>query len=521
MTTSLDGGRYRLAYRRAKPTMRRRNRAPHRGSRRGSAFTQIASLLALSLYAGHCDDAVAQTADPIKEEQRNEGVALGEQAANEPPAEPTQLLTFSGEIGVTRFYYRNYFHSSQESRDIALGGNVIVHTAQLAGFSAGAGLYFGQTLGLYDRRSPGYNTELASADGNRTTLRQGYLQFQSERLLVRAGRQLIQTPFATQDYFTFHPRAFNGFAARYDVIGKSGPATDVSAMSLDTSTAKLSVMVTRMYDYAGRFADGFTKGSEVSAGHETRGFWAAGVRYNGQIGPSKLVAQAWYYDYIDYARLAYGHVAWRSPAGQDREFIAAFQAVRQWNSSGNGRELAIITNGNATSVDAQIYGASIGARSGGTTFSLIGNYAPRKRGAFRNGALLQPYTMIPYTLLTDTLQTGVAEGGPGYAYGANVTFKALQGRFSSSISAVRYKARYGFGKDYYTYKGPLGFGGTEAIPNQKSWAVDAINNLDLSKTLKGLSASYVLGIAHTENRPGYPHYDNPFVISRFYIKWAF
>lgn len=481
-----------------------------------------AGIMLILSMALHPVAAAAQTADPIKESARTEELSLGETAPREKVAASAEpIIKISGEIGLTNFDYRQYFHTPQDSHDLAIGGNLIAHTASLAGFSAGAGVYVGQTLGLQDRSSPSYNPELASPDGNRTSLRQAYVQYQSGRLLVRAGRQLVQTPFATQDYFTFHPRAFSGFAARYDLLGDTGKGVEVGAMSLDTSPARLSVMAIRMYDFAGRFVDGFTSGSEVSGGRPTRGFAALGMRYNGGIGTTKLVAQSWYYDFIDYARLAYGHVAVRAPIATDREFVAAVQAFRQWNSSGNGRSLADATDGVVRSVDAQIYGASAGSRVGNVTVSAIGNYAPAAPGAFRNGGALQPYTMIPYTLFSDTLQTGVAELGPGYGYGINVTLKAFKGKFSSSLSAVRYKARYGFGKDVYTYRGPLGFGGLEATPNQHSWALDAINILDMSNIAKGLSSSYVLGIAHTDNGTTLRRYDNPFVISRFYLKWAF
>ncbi len=517
MTMSLDRDRKRASARRPADD---RPAGPETALARMRA---CAPGFALALSIGlHPMPAGAQTADPIKESARTEELSLGETAPRETVAPSTDpLVKFSGEIGLTNFDYRQYFHTPQDPHDLAIGGNIIAHTAEFAGFSAGAGLYVGQTLGLENRRSSDYNPELASPDGNRTTLRQAYAQYQSGRLLVRAGRQLVQTPFATQDYFTFHPRAYSGFAARYDILGDTGKAVEVGAMSLDTSPAKLSVMAMRMYDFAGRFVDGFTSGSEVSGGRPTRGFLALGVRYNGGIGTTKLVAQSWYYDFIDYARLAYGHVAVRSPIAADREFVAAVQAFRQWNSSGDGRSLADATDGVVRSVDAQIYGASVGSRVGNVTVSAIGNFAPTARGAFRNGGALQPYSMIPYTLFTDTLQTGVAELGPGYGYGVNVTFKALKGRFSSSLSAVRYKARFGYGKDVYTYGGPLGFGGLEATPNQDSWALDAINILDMSNIVKGLSGSYVLGIAHTEKGMTARRYANPFVISRAYLKLAF
>jgi hypothetical protein len=486
-----------------------------------TSISAFASAFALILV-GQASYAAAQTAQPVNGEVKKQQPAGGIDAVNPPRVEKgIPLITISGDVSLRNYNNVNNFNHPQDQFVFAGGGHVIARTAEFAGFSGALGVYASQSLNIVGNDGRFFNIELTGPTGNQTSVREGYLQYRSDKFVVRGGRQLLQTPFASQDYYTFHPRAFEGLAASYNVIGGGKEDLASGAMTLDDRSSALSVMAVRMYQYANRFAPGFTSGSEVSGDRSTDGFYAFGIRGARSAGLLNLTAQAWYYDFMDYARMFHARISARANVGTNGEAILEAQGLREWSSGGGRRAILDLTGGTASSVDARLYAGKAGYRLGKVTLSAIGTYSPERRGAFRNGGVLEPYSSVPYTLYSDTLMKGMGELGPGYSYGANIAFDLLDKRFSSYFTAVRYKARYGFGLDIFSYGGPLGFSAATPIPNQQSYALESISVLKLDSVQKGLSVSYVFGLFDSENRQGYPHYENPFLINRFLIKFAF
>ena len=438
-----------------------------------------------------------------------------------------QQTTFQGMIGAIHFDYANSGHSPKSTHSFAIGGHLIAHTGSFDGFSVGLGGYTAQSLGLYSKNNAGdrshYDSELTGSHYGIQSFRQAYLQYQTPKVEIRFGRQLIQTPYANQDYYTFNPRAFMGVAGVVNVLGNGSNKVDAGALSLDGNPAAFSIFMTRMFDYESRYSSSFTAANRYSGTKPANGFIAIGARYHGSIGSTQLTAQAWYYDFYQYAQMVYGQVNFVQPLSNGQAIFGAVQALTEGNSAGNAANIQAFTGNNASSINAHIYGAKLGYSFGDGSIALVGNYVPTEYNSFHHGGLLHPYNDLTGTSFTDTMQTGLSNLGPGYAYGVTTHYDFLNKKLKVGVAYIRYLARYGFGGDAanYTYTGAYGFSSSSYVPNQQLWALDANASYDLSSVLKGLSVAEDTDIAEAENRSGYTHYNNPYFSSRFYLEYNF
>lgn len=431
--------------------------------------------------------------------------------------------TFQGMIGIINFNYLNHAHVNNDTHAFALGGHLIAHTGSFDGFSVGVGGYTAQSLNIYDKNHAAhYDGELTGQYFGIQSIRQAYLQFQTPKVEIRAGRQLIQTPYANQDYYTFNPRAFMGVAGVVNVLGEGNDKVDTGALTLDNDPAVFSIFATRMINYESRYSSAFTAANRYSGSRPTNGFIAFGARYHGDIGSTLLTAQAWYYDFYQYAQMVYGQVDLVQPVGHHQAIFGSVQALSEGNSAGNSQRIMDFTNGNANAVNAHIYGAKLGFSTRNVSLALVGDYSPIDYGSFRHGGMIHPYNDLTGTSFTDTMQTGISDFGPGYAYGITSHFAFLRNKLKVGISYIRYLVRYGYGGSVYSYTGNYGFPTGQYIPNQQLWALDAGASYDLSSVLKGLSIAEDTDIAEAQNRAGYAqNYQNPYFSSRFYLEYKF
>ncbi|MFT2093206.1 hypothetical protein ACMS1Z_00780 [Acidiphilium multivorum] len=444
--------------------------------------------------------------------------------------------TFQGMIGAIHFDYANNGHNKNSAHSFAVGGHLIAHTGSFNGFSVGLGGYTAQSLGLYNKTSsPIYDGELYGSHYGIQSFRQAYLQYQTPKVEIRFGRQLIQTPYANQDYYTFNPRAFMGVAGVVNVLGNGSDKVDAGALSLEDNPAAFSVFMTRMFNYESRYSSSFTANNRYSCQNysckPTNGFIAIGARYHGDVGSTQLTAQAWYYDFYQYAQLLYGQLDVVQPLSNGQAIFGAVQALTEGNSAGNTTNIEAFTKSNASSINAHIYGVKLGYSFGDGSIALVGNYAPTEYNSFHHGGLLHPYNDLTGTSFTDTMQTGLSNLGPGYAYGVTTNYAFLNKKLKVGVAYIRYLARYGFGGDAANYAyapttntpgiSTYGFSSSSYVPNQQLWALDANASYDLSAVLKGLSVAEDTDFAEAENRSGYTHYNNPYFSSRFYLEYNF
>ncbi|GLR67134.1 hypothetical protein GCM10010909_18150 [Acidocella aquatica] len=419
--------------------------------------------------------------------------------------------TFTGELGLTNFTYANAGHSGNMTNGFGVGGHLIVHTGALDGFSVGLGGYTGQSLGLYSHNPAHDDTELTGRTHSLQSVREAYLQFENPWLEVRGGRQMLNTPYANQDLYTFSPRAFMGFSGVANIIGGSNGEADAAPMGLKTSTATLSVFGARIFGYNSRYSSDFTTGNRYLS--KSNGFIAAGARYQNTFAGTNVSLQGWYYDFYGLGQLVYGQADFATPLSANETVFGAAQMLAEGNS-GNG----ISRYG---SVDAHIYGGKLGMSFGADDVAMIGDYSPIAYNSFRHGGVIHPYNDNSGTTFTDTMQTGIPDFGPGYAIGITGDVVALDGKLKISPTYVEYKVDYGFGGNVYNFSGPYAFPTGTPVHDQAIHVIDSNFNYNLSSVLPGLSADWDADAAFAENGNQGQHFNNPYFSSRIYLKYDF
>ena len=427
-----------------------------------------------------------------------------------------QQTTFSGMVGTLNFDYLNHAHSPYDNHAFAVGGHLVAHTGSFEGFSVGLGGYTAQSLGLYNNLRG--STELTGQYHSIQTFRQAYLQYQNDTVSIRVGRQLISTPWANPDYYTFNPRAFMGVAGTVNVIGGKSGGVDAGPLEISNSTAKLSVFAARMFNYDSRYSGSFISGNRYTS-LPTNGFITLGALFQDDFRETHISVQGWYYDFYHFAQLFYGEADVTQPIAPNTSILGAVQIVSEGNSSGDG--VMQFTEGNANSVDAHIYGGKLGMSFGNDTIALVGDYSPVNYNSFRHGGLVHPYNDLSGTDFTDTMQAGIEDLGPGYAYGITSKFGFLHDKLGLSANYIRYVARYGYGGSTYSYNGPYGFPVGTAISNQELWALQVGATYDLSSILKGLYVEDDTDIEVAGNRGNGGPYHNPYFSNRFFLKYRF
>lgn len=426
----------------------------------------------------------------------------------------------SAMIGLINFSYLNHAHSTQDTHSMALGGHLYLHSPSFFGLSLGVGGDFATWTGFYQHDDPELTGPYPSH--GIAILRMGYLQYHHGPVVIRGGREFINTPYANMDYYTFNPRAFTGVAAVWNILGhpKGETWAGNGPLTLSGSPATVSLFFAREFNYAPRFHSTFTQGNRYTDAH-TNGFYTVGLRFQQHLWQgSHAAVQLWDYNFYGFANMFYGQANLFAGIGPHLGIIGGFQMISEGNSGAGTNFLQAL---NAKSVDAHLYGARLGVQFGREkdSVALVGNYNPVNYDSFRHGGLIHPYNDLTGTLYTTTMQTGLSDMGPGYAYGLAGNFGFLNHRLLLNASFLRYVARYGYGGSAYSYGGAYGFPVGEAVPNQKMWSMDVGFSYDLSRFVRGLTVADYTDISVTQNEAGYPQYHNPYFSNRFYLKYHF
>jgi hypothetical protein len=387
------------------------------------------------------------------------------------------------------------------SHDLAVGGDLVLHSGALAGFSAALGFYTAHSLQLFD---PRYEA-LAGPDRHLNALAEAYLQYQRDHVLVRAGRQLIDTPFAGPDLYTMLPRAFFGVAADVTPLplhrahpgagdpvgGPAAPFTD------DADGPHLVLTLAYLWYYESRFADGFTRGNEYTT-DPTDGFFVAGLRFRQRVGPHRLFAHAWYYDFVDFAHLGYGEARYQLAGRAGLGPVVGFQLAHE-TTAGRGR---------LGPVSAQVYGVLVGVSGPAFSLSFVADVAPEHFAAFRHGGLVHPYNDLTGNLYTDTMNDGLEDISPGQAYGVKGDAHLFARRLTLTLGYVRYRAGYGFHGAAYDVSGPAGYPPGQPFRRESQWALDAGVAFTLPGALRGLTLQDTVGIRDAAGAPRGPMVEN-------------
>lgn len=419
------------------------------------------------------------------------------------------------------------------------GAQIGITTGRLYGFSAGAEFVYEEALYGDNDDHTKLNCNLACGDSV-TNLTQGYLQFNAYGMQIRGGRQLINTPWAGADQFTFLPRSFQGVSAvwrplqtmnRMSYPGDSaqsndntGPVInqarvadtqnyetdqylpfDIGASMMDQPEWQIfGAKITR---YEGRAnSDGFKKNNRYFT--DVDGFWSVGTTFRNVTDSGQIIGQYYHYRFQQTESVDYGEIGYMAPTmGSGSAQWAPY--VRAQVSAAYDADKSRIPQG----INNQIYGLKLGVDTGEMGFSIFGNFSPEHDGSFNHGQMLHPYTDLSGVLYTDTMNNGIQEFGPGWAAGARVDFTPTD-NLAMYARYVRYEAKHGHYHDFY-FAGDENnqitddsFTGDE-VHDQKSQAIGIGLTYDLGgvwKQLAGLKIGDNLGITKIDGAPNF--YDN-------------
>lgn len=377
--------------------------------------------------------------------------------------------------------------SSHDDQATFVGGDVLLRSGSVAGFSAGVSLFTEQRLIPYSVP----NSEVRPLN----QLGESFLQWQKSMVQLRFGRQLLNTPFAAPDMFTGVPRSFYGLSVSLHVLDSHAKPPDTfddrtpdgnppgpfdTAVQLPfqgdskPGDPDLKIFLARISRYESRFNNEFTDTNRYGPGLNaadpaipatTPGFFTAGAQYQHGLDEGDVMARAWYYDFRDYADLTYveGGFQWRTQGA--RPYVMA----QYTHESDAGAAFA-------GAVDANLYGLQVGMNFPKGDVTLVGEWSPDSAGSFRNGALLHPYTDFSQVLYDDTINDGLENLGPGHAYGIQGDMH-LGKQLTVHAKLVHYVADYGTNGSFYDYSGPQFFAGDglvngQLVPDQSSNGLD-------------------------------------------------
>lgn len=418
-----------------------------------------------------------------------------------------------------------------DTRATAYGGDIYAQTGMLYGFSGGFGISFADSIHDYDNP----NANLIGADGSIHAVTQGYLQYNLPGLRVRAGRQLINTPFASTDQFTFIPRSFSGGSVALrplEIFGEGGSDRQ-TAQQVETGRNRQAptrlapqnymndqympfgfdagvddqptwqLFAARMTRYESRFTDEFTTDNRYV--EDTAGLFTAGTTIRQNTEGGDFIGQVWHYTFFDTAKLQYAEAGYEMPtlmADADWGGFEPYVRAQYVHETETG-------SAKLGNIDADVYGAKLGVHSRHIGVAVVGHYSPLHESSFRGGQVAHPYSDLSGLFYTDTMNDGVGNLGPGYGLGGRIDIQP-----SSNLELftryVHYEAKRGQSHAFFDYAGDQGYAaGVPIVEDQNSWGWDNGVTLDLaafSPQLEGLKIQNILGITDFDGADRF--YDN-------------
>ncbi|MHB1513627.1 MAG: OprD family outer membrane porin [Acidiferrobacter sp.] len=269
-------------------------------------------------------------------------------------------------------FARLYSGAPSSQHAFAAGGAINMMSGAVDGFSAAASFYAAHSLGLNNRNTALDDGTLAGY-GRIDTFGQAFLQYHAHGVLLRAGDQLLNTPWMNPSDARVVPATYQGlFAAIQPVSGLTVSALRITRYKSRTSDGFSN---TDLYNAVGSVNVGGTGG--LPGGTEP-GAAAVGANYH----VAGLKTAAWGYQFFNLAKMAYVEGSYTFGGAHGIAPLVGAQYVRETGSG--AQELG--------HVDATVYGAIVGVKHGPDLLTVGYNDLPAHPGAFGNGDVVSPYT---------------------------------------------------------------------------------------------------------------------------------
>ncbi len=365
----------------------------------------------------------------------------------------TQFFKQSSIDGQIRSYYfsREYGTSATPNASAySLAARLNILTAPFwQGFRVGTSFYTANSLGTQSSDPQRIDKTVMGTGSSINTLGQAFLQYDKTSLTIRAGDQLINTPWLNQVGGRVIPVTYRGIYAKFSPIDH------------------LDLVGLRIYSWKSRTSDGFYRdnlyyptnynGDALYGGPNnlpdammpSNGALAFGAQYT--LNHSRI--HSWYYNFNNFANMFYGSGQYALPAeGAFKPFIAA-QFVREWkNDNAFSQTATRLFNQPGETVNSTAYGIKTGLKFSKGSIYWAYDKTELHPGALGGGAIVSPYT-VGYTadpLYVDAMIQGLVGVGPGYGWRLRAAYWVMQHKVRLTTGYSRFNT-YFSGKSNWTH----------------------------------------------------------------------
>ena len=306
------------------------------------------------------------------------------------------------------------------------------------GFSFGGSFVTANSLGTQSDTVAKIDVSLMGPHQSIGAFSQLFAQFQRDWVLVRGGFQYLNTPWMGGNDSRVIPSSYNAFLTKFTPV----EGWDIYGIrSFDwksrTSTGMYNDNLYYPSTYDGDQMYG-NNGSLPGTARSATGTWTGGTTYTGH----GFKAQAWYYDFMHFARMGYLEGSYTLTTGTPFNPFLDLQYVTETTGSDN---VLVDTDTKlfglpGTKISNDTWGADLGTSIFDGRVDVAYNDMKYKAGAVGGGALISPYTTNYATdpLFTTSMIRGLVEQGPGHAWKA----KALYNFFNKKLQLVAAYAKY-------------------------------------------------------------------------------
>ena len=342
------------------------------------------------------------------------------------------------------YYFTRSYDTSAVPDASAFSGAALINMQSGTfggGFSLGASFVTANSFGTQSGTPAKIDSTLMGINDSVSALGQAYVQYKNEWMMLRGGYQYLNTPWLGQSDSRVIPASYNAVSA----VFKPAKGWDVYAL--------------RSFDWKSRTSGGYYAdnlyypatfngdamyggiGGLPATAHQSNGAWALGTSY----GVDGFKGQAWYYNFLDFARMGYleGSYTFKTGTGFD-----PFVGAQYVDESGSGNNF-LVSNHTAlfgvtgSRVKSSVWGVTGGVIIPNGRIDLGYNKVGSESGAVGGGAIISPYTAAYATdpLYTTSMIRGLVEMGPGHAWKAKVTYNVLK-NFQVIAAYAKYTTQY-------------------------------------------------------------------------------
>ncbi len=229
-----------------------------------------------------------------------------------------KMFTDGKVSGQLKSMYAGYEYKKVNETDTyatAVGATLKYELAEYNGFNAAMAFVTSQDIGGATGKvdEAKHNNELSSSAGNYTEVSEAYINYKYEKLNLRAGRQIIDTPLADSDNIRMIQNTFEAYIATYNL-------------------SDFELMAGKLESWQG--IDAGLDDGWINVGED--GTWFGGVSYS-----EKYELNAWFYNITGSTNAAYFDVGINQDLTKNIVFHGGLQYLNESELDSSGYEADI------------------------------------------------------------------------------------------------------------------------------------------------------------------------------------